>query len=49
MTRGYRMLVMDGADDDGPSLGGAEQRVGDLKAGTILAALDPTGRSSCRA
>lgn len=43
LTRGYRTVVIDGADDAGPPLGEAEQRVGNLKAGTVLAAFDPTG------
>lgn len=42
MTRGYRRVATD-VPDGGPSGGEAEQRVGNLKAGTILAALDPTG------
>ena len=40
MTRGYRRVATD--VDGGPAGGDAEQRVGNLKAGTILAALDPT-------
>jgi len=42
MTRGYRRVATD-VVDGGPPGGEAEQRVGNLKAGTILAALDPTG------
>ena len=42
MTRGYRKVATD-VGDGGSPLGEAEQRVGNVKAGTILAALDPTG------
>ena len=42
MTRGYRRVATD-VPDGGPPGGEAEQRVGNWKAGTILAALDPTG------
>lgn len=42
MTRGYRPVATAGVDR-GPVGDEAEQRVGNLKAGTILAALDPTG------
>ena len=42
MTRGYRKVATDVVDGGAPG-GEAEQRVGNLKAGTILAALDPTG------
>lgn len=42
MTRGYRRVAT-GVVDGGPPGGEAEQRVGNLKAGTILAALDPIG------
>ncbi len=42
MTRGYRTVATD-VVDGGPPRGEPLRRVGNLKAGTILAALDPTG------
>jgi hypothetical protein len=44
MTRGYRTVIAEPADADG-SDGAAIERVGNLKAGTILAAFEPTGRA----
>lgn len=43
MTRGYRTVATDEMDD-GLAVGGeASKKVGNLKAGTIMSALDPTG------
>jgi len=43
MTRGYRIVASDGLADAEPIAGEAGQKVGNLKAGTIMVAIDASG------